>query len=237
MISSHDYACGVLSGAAIDIPRRQLLIALGMAGFGIAAALQPSPARAASVDEAVVELQHEWEVIKYQTAHSEREKRYEALATKAHEVSAAFADRSEALIWEGIITASWAGAKGGLGALSLAKKAKAMYESAIKLNGNALDGSAYTSLAVLYYKVPGWPLGFGDKDKARELLQKGLSLNPTGIDSNFFYGELLSETNHPDEAMSYLERALQAAPRPGRQISDAGRRDEVHALIAKIKAR
>lgn len=64
---------------------------------------------------------------------------------------------------------------------------------------------------------------------------KGLSLNPKGIDANFFYGELLSETDHADEAMPYLERALQAAPRPGRQISDAGRRDEVRALIARIK--
>ena len=234
---SHDNARGLLSGAAVDTPRRRLLIALGMAGFVITAVLQPLAARAAGVDDAVAELQHEWEVIKYQTANLEREKRYEALATKAHQVSETYAGRGEALIWEGIITASWASAKGGLGALSLAKKAKAMYESAIKIDGNALEGSAYTSLAVLYYKVPGWPIGFGDKDKARELLQKGLSLNPKGIDSNFFYGELLSETNHPDEAMAYLERALQAAPRPGRQISDAGRRDEARALIAKIKAR
>jgi tetratricopeptide (TPR) repeat protein len=233
---SHGKARGLLLGAAGSIPRRQLLIALGMAGVVITTLLQPLPARAASVDDAVADLQHDWEVIKYQTANSEREKRYEVLAAKAHRVSETFADRSEALIWEGIITASWAGAKGGLGALGLAKKAKSLYESAIKIDGNALDGSAYTSLAVLYDKVPGWPIGFGDKDKARELLQKGLSLNPKGIDPNFFYGELLSETDHADEALTYLERALQAPPRPGRQISDAGRREEVRALIAKIKA-
>jgi tetratricopeptide (TPR) repeat protein len=228
---------GLTSGAAAGSSRRRVLIAFGMAGLAIAITLHPSVARAATVEDALVDLQHEWETIKYQTTNSEREKRFEALSSKAHQVSETYAGRSEALIWEGIITASWAGAKGGLGALSLAKKAKAMYESAIRIDGNALDGSAYTSLAVLYYKVPGWPVSFGDKDKARELLQKGLLLNPKGIDSNFFYGELLSETGHPDEAMPYLERALQAAPRPGRQISDAGRRDEVRALIAKIKSR
>lgn len=216
--------------------RQRRLLALGVAGVAIAATLSPLAALAGGVEDAVVGLQHEWEVIKYQSIKSEREKRYEALAAKAHRVSETFADRSEALIWEGIITASWAGARGGLGALSLAKKAKSLYESAIKIDGNALDGSAYTSLAVLYDKVPGWPIGFGDKDKARELLQKGLSLNPKGIDPNFFYGELLSETDHADEALTYLERALQAPPRPGRQISDAGRREEVRALIAKIKA-
>ncbi|MBY0468141.1 MAG: hypothetical protein K2Q07_04090 [Burkholderiaceae bacterium] len=197
----------------------------------------PLAARAAGVEDAVVDLQHDWEVIKYQTPNAEREKRFEALAAKAHQVSETYAGRSEALIWEGIITASWAGDKGGLGALGLAKKAKALYESALKIDPNALDGSAYTSLAVLYYKVPGWPVSFGDKDKARELLQKGLTLNPKGIDPNFFYGELLVETDHRDEALSYLERALQAPPRLGRQISDAGRRDEVRALMARIKAR
>ena len=216
--------------------RRRLLGALAWAFFAGLGLASPLAAQAGGVEEAVVDLQHDWEVIKYQTPNAEREKRFEALATKAHQVSETYAGRSEALIWEGIITASWAGEKGGLGALSLAKKAKALYESALKIDASALDGSAYTSLAVLYYKVPGWPVSFGDKDKARELLQKGLLLNPKGIDPNFFYGELLVETDHRDEALGYLERALQAPPRPGRQISDAGRRDEARALMAKIKA-
>ena len=100
-----------------------------------------------------------------------------------------------------------------------------------------LDGSAYNSLGVLYYKVPGWPLGFGDKDKAKELLQKALAINPQSIDANFFYGEFLVETKHPDDAVNYLERSLQAPDRPGRQISDAGRRDEARALLEKVRAR
>jgi Tfp pilus assembly protein PilF len=85
--------------------------------------------------------------------------------------------------------------------------------------------------------VPGWPLGFGDKDKARELLLKALTLNPKGIDPNFFYGELVYESKQTAEAVTFLERALQAPPRPGRQISDTGRREEIRALLEKIKAR
>ena len=45
-----------------------------------------------------------------------------------------------------------------LGALGLAKQARADFEQAIKLDPTALDGSAYTSLGVLYYSVPGWPV-------------------------------------------------------------------------------
>lgn len=191
---------------------------------------------AAPVDDAVAELQHDWEVIRYQTPPTEREKRFEALSGKAHKVSETYAGRSEPLIWEGIILSSWAGEKGGMGALSLVKQAKADYEQAIQIDGKALDGSAYNSLGVLYYKVPGWPLGFGDKAKAKELLQKALAINPQGIDPNFFYAEYLVETKHADEAVPYLERALQAPPRPGRQIADTGRREEARVLLMKIKA-
>jgi tetratricopeptide (TPR) repeat protein len=194
-------------------------------------------AYAAPLDDAVVELQRDWEVTRYQTPTGEREKRFEALAAKAHRTSEAFPDRAEALIWEGIIDSSLAGEKGGLGALGLVKQARTLYERAIQIDGNALDGSAYNSLGVLYYKVPRWPVGFGDKAKAAELLQKALAVNPQGIDPNFFYGEYLAETDRRDEAIVYLERALQAPGRPGRQIADTGRREEARALLARLRPR
>ncbi|HZN46410.1 MAG TPA: tetratricopeptide repeat protein [Ramlibacter sp.] len=212
-----------------SFPRRLLL--------GGALALASLGSWAAPVDDAVAELQREWEVIRYQAPQPERQKRFEALAAKAHQASEANPGRAEPLVWEGIIVSSLAGEKGGLGALSLVKQAKALYEQAIQINPNALDGSAYNSLGVLYYKVPGWPVGFGDKDKARELLQKALTLNPKGIDPNFFYAEYLVETRHADQAVAYLEKALQAPPRPGRQLADQGRREEVRALMEKVTAR
>jgi tetratricopeptide (TPR) repeat protein len=200
------------------------------------AAMLPMATQAAPVDDAVVELQRDWEVIRYQTPASEREKRFEQLSGKAHQVSVKFPGRSEPLVWEGIIVSSWAGEKGGLGALGLVKQAKSLYEQAIQIDGQVLEGSAYNSLGVLYYKVPGWPVGFGDKDKARELLQKAIAINPQGIDPNFFYGEYLVETKQPEQAAMYLERVLQAPPRPGRQIADTGRRQEARELLAKIKS-
>ena len=202
-----------------------------------ASALLPLAARAAPVDDAVAELQRDWEVVRYQSAPHEREKRFEQLAARAHQVSEAHPGRAEPLIWEGIIVSSLAGEKGGLGALGLVKQAKALYESAIQIDGNALDGSAYNRLGVLYYKVPGWPVGFGDKGKARELLQKALAINPKGIDPNFFYGEYLVETKQTEQALPFLERALLAPPRPGRQVADTGRREEVRALLEKVRAR
>jgi hypothetical protein len=86
---------------------------------------------------------------------------------------------------------SYAGAKGGLGALSLAKASKVSLERALTLDDQALQASAYNSLGALYHKVSGWPLAFGSDKKARSYLFSAIKINPTGIDPNHFYGEYL----------------------------------------------
>ena len=202
----------------------------------LAAVLFTGAALAAPVDDAVADLQRDWETIRYRTPSAQHAERFEALAGKAHKVVESYPNRAEPLIWNGIIVSTLAGARGGLGALSLAKDAKAMYEQALKLNADALDGSAYNSLAVLYYKVPGWPVGFGDKARAKELLDRAVAINPKGIDPNYFYGEFLVETGKPAEAIGYLERSLAAPARPGREIADAGRKEEAKALLDKVRS-
>jgi tetratricopeptide (TPR) repeat protein len=208
---------------------RRLAGALALALAGVA--------QAAPVDDAVAALQREWETIAYATPAAQRAERYEALAARAHAASLAFPGRAEPLIWEGIVVSSWAGARGGLGALSLAKQARGLYESAIRIRPDALEGSALNSLGVLYYRVPSWPVGFGDRDKAQTLLGQALAVNPDGIDPNYFYAEFLVETGRAADAMPYLERALKAPPRAGRELADSGRREEAKALLAKAKAR
>ena len=209
---------------------------IASAAASLAAFLITGTAFAAPVDDAVADLQRDWETIRYRTPTAQHAERFEALAGKAHKVVETYPNRAEPLIWNGIIVSTLAGAKGGLGALSLAKDAKSMYEQALKLNPNALDGSAYNSLAVLYYKVPGWPVGFGDKARAKELLDKAVAINPKGIDPNYFYGEYLVETGKPAEAIGYLERSLAAPTRPGREIADAGRKEEAKALLDKVRS-
>jgi tetratricopeptide (TPR) repeat protein len=235
MTTHEEHRTMIRTAATPRLPRRLLL--QGLVTVFAATALPALHAQGSSVADAVTELQHDWERIRYQSPAVDREKGFEALSAKAHKTGEAFPGRAEPLVWEGIIVSSWAGEKGGLGALSLAKQAKALYEAAIAIDGNALEGSAYNSLGVLYYKVPGWPVGFGDKAKAKELLQKALALNPNGIDPNFFYGEYLVETKQPQQAVVYLERALQAPPRPGRQVADTGRREEARELLEKARTK
>jgi tetratricopeptide (TPR) repeat protein len=204
----------------------KLLAAIGIFIFA-------SSARA-GLDEDVARLQREWERIKYQTAQPEQLKEYEQLVRESEKTVQAYPNRAEPLIWQGIIGASQAGAKGGLGALSLVKNAKISFERALDINPNALNGSAYTSLGSLYYQVPGWPIGFGDDKKALEFLEKGLSLNPNGIDPHYFLGDFYFRNGDLDNAEHALKKALQASPRPGRKLADEGRRNEIRQLLDKI---
>jgi tetratricopeptide (TPR) repeat protein len=186
----------------------------------------------------LLSLQQAWAKTNYETpAGDARERAFEALEKRAETFTHQNTGRPEALIWEGIIESSYAGAKGGLGALGLCKEARGNLEAALKIDPKALDGSAYTSLGTLYYKVPGFPVGFGDHDKARKLLRKALELNPNGIDPNYFYGEFLYEEGEYAQALQYLDKAAKAAPRPGRELADKGRRAEIATLTAKVKAK
>jgi len=206
-----------------------------MRWFALFMGMMLSLAALAGVDEDVRALQNQWAEIKYQRPAAEHEKAFAELTRSADEVRGRYPGRAEPQIWYGIIAASYAGARGGLGALSLAKNAKKALEQALEADAKALDGSAYTSLGSLYYQVPGWPIGFGDEAKARELLQKALAINPQGIDSNYFYGDFLYRQGDRDGARRALDKALQAPPRPGRALADEGRRKEIEALLAAIK--
>lgn len=180
-------------------------------------------------------LQTRWAEIKYQLPQAEQEKAYELLASEAEKLRKANPDKPEYLIWEGIIRSTYAGAKGGLGALEQVKQAKKLFEQSIAIAPDALAGSAYTSLGSLYYQVPGWPVGFGDDEKAAEMLLKGLGYNPEGIDSNYWYGDYLLNQKQYQKAVVVLEKALQAPARPGRESADSGRKMEVQKALAEAK--
>jgi len=182
----------------------------------------------------VTSLAQAWDEITYRGDSASREHLLEGLAERAHTESTEAPDDVGLLIWYGIIESSYAGAKGGLSALGLAREARAALELAIDRDPTALDGSAYTSLGTLYYKVPGWPIGFGNDKKARQCLVQALRINPTGIDPNYFMADYLVGRGEYADAKTYLSTALKAPDRPNRSVGDAGRRDEARALLAKV---
>jgi tetratricopeptide (TPR) repeat protein len=188
----------------------------------------------AAIPPEVQGLQNDWAEIKYQVPE---EKRVAALKKLEAQAQSQIAQHptAEGKVWHAIILSTLAGEEGGLGALELVTRARDLLIEAEKMDPDTLNGSVYTSLGSLYYQVPGWPVGFGDDDKARQYLTKALKINPDGIDPNYFYGDFLLDQGDYDEAISYLQKALQAPARPGREVADQGRKQEIEQALAKAK--
>jgi tetratricopeptide (TPR) repeat protein len=204
----------------------KFVIAAVMLCWGVIAA-------ADEMGDAIAELQHAWAKGYYSTPSKQQDDYFDALQAKAHQVTAKYAGRAEALIWEGIITSTHAKYQSIFSAGGTAKAARDLLLAAEKIDPNALDGSALTSLGSLYYKVPRFG-SFGDYDKAREYLERALKVNPNGMDQNFFYGEFLSERGEKGRAIEYLKKAMNAPARPGRDDADSGRRVEIQQLLDKL---
>ena len=185
-------------------------------------------------DQQLLAIQQSWSVNNYQLQAAAQVVAFEALLAQTAQLTQDYPKRAEAWVWQGITQSTFAGIKGGLGALSLAKAAKKSLETAIDLNPVVLAGSALTSLGTLYHKVPGWPVGFGNKDKARVMLEKALEISPNGIDANYFYGEFLFDEGDYDLAMRHLQLARQAPARLGRELADAARQTEITELLQRL---
>ena len=195
------------------------------------------PAAQADVNTDTAALQSEWDHINFTMKKEDQVKPLETLITKAEAINAANPGVAPTLIWEGIIHATYAGAKGGLGALGECKTAKKLFEQSIAIDPQALNGAAYTSLGSLYYQVPGWPVGFGDDEKAEEMLKKGLAAGPQDIDAYYFYGDFLVTQERWKEAADILQKGL-ATPNDGkRPLLQKARRDKMTALLKTAQAK
>ncbi len=194
-----------------------------------------SPLTQAGLNEDIIALKQEWAELNFFTDDETKEGGLKILIDKAKKLSLQHHDIADVLIWERIIRASYAGAAGGLSALSEVKQAKRLFERAIELNPSAMAGSAYTSLGSLYYQVPGWPIGFGSDEKAKVMLEKGLALNPQGADANFFFAEFLADQKKYQQAISYYKNVLHSPARADQPTADRGRKMAAEQAINKLR--
>ncbi len=183
----------------------------------------------AGVNAAILQLALNWEHIKFEVTDKDaQEKQMAALADRAGTVVQQFPGRPEAAIWQAIIIseqASMASENGSpFKALGFAKHAREILEPIAKQYPAVLDAGAPTSLGVLYARVPGFPIAFGDKAKARALLQEAIKYAPDGLDANYFYGDFLYNAHEYPAAEQVFKHALSLPPHPERPIWDKSRR-------------
>jgi tetratricopeptide (TPR) repeat protein len=188
----------------------------------------------AGMAEDVKTVNDGWAHISYEVKGSSTQtKALDQLAIEAAHVVQRYPGQAEPLLWMGIVVSEQANRANIFHKLGLATKARDILARAYAIDPKSANGGTAMSLAVLYYKVPGSPIGFGDDAKARQLLKEALALDPNGLDTNYFYGDFLLDQGDKAGARSYLQKALKAPHDPTRPVWDAGRRREVQALLAK----
>ncbi len=213
--------------------RRRLLntaMSLGL-GLGLAALpLVSAYAWEAQVDS----IKNHWERVITEQPEGERAARLRTLANQAERLVAEHPDAAMPQVWLGIVEASHARERSGLGALSSARSARDALETAIELDSRGADGSAYVTLGALYDRVPGGLVGFGNSDTAERMFQRALEIRPEGIDVNYYYAAFLEEEGRLDEAREHARRAGEGEARPDRVASDESLRQEARELFERL---
>jgi tetratricopeptide (TPR) repeat protein len=210
--------------------------------FG-AMAVQAAPGP--SYDPDALKLALSWEKIKFNVDDpAEQLKQMDALGERADALAAQRPDATEVVIWDGIITSERAslyneqgGITGPVKALQFATRARDTLDRMEKKDPKAFDGGAPTSLGVLYYRVPGFPMGFGDKKKARHYLEEAVRNAPNGLDAHYFYADFLQEQGEYGKSAEILTQALTLPAHPERPIWDKNRRIVIQELLEKVQSR
>ncbi len=187
-----------------------ILLAMEKLIFVVFLLLFTQSAVSGSMNERVSEIEGSWADTREIEATPERKNIFLQLVSDVTDVVVEFPSQAEPLILKSAILLTMAEDASSFVALGLVNEAKDLLQKAIGINPEASKGSALVTLGVLYYKVPSWPIAFGDNDEAEAYLLKALEVDPEGIGSNYYYGEFLLEQGKEEQAVSFLNKALGA---------------------------
>ncbi|WP_411727696.1 hypothetical protein [Methyloglobulus sp.] len=97
---------------------------------------------------------------------------YDALLKKTTQLADQFPIAADPIFWQALIIATHAEQQDGFTALKTIHKSRDLLLKAIKINPQTANGSAYVTLATLYYMAPNWTIAFGDAEKAEKCFRK-----------------------------------------------------------------
>jgi tetratricopeptide (TPR) repeat protein len=182
-------------------------------------------------------LESQWASIYYGEKNSEQKKQYPALIESASKLAKTHPNAAEPMIWQAILIATNAAFESPFKALDSIQVAKKILERSIKIEPTALGGAAQVTLGTLYYMTPGWPISFGNQDKAESLFKSALKINPNTIDSNYFYADFLLSQGNTKEAQIYFQRAIASPTRTHQKYADTQLKKEALAALKNTEFR
>jgi tetratricopeptide (TPR) repeat protein len=212
-------------------------VAICMMNSGGAKATEP---KALNVE--ILDIANAWAHVKFEEEDAARQqKEIAALAERASALIKKYPGRPEPVIWKGVLLSEGASMANEdhsmFTARSLAYEARDTLLEAEKIDPTALEAGAPASLGVLYYRVPSFPIGFGDTDLARKYLEEAVRNAPNGMDANYFYGDFLNDRGDFAGAQRVWKHALTIPVNTERPVWDKARRQVIQENLAKLAAK
>jgi len=212
-------------------------VAICMINSGSAKATEPQ-----TLNVEILDIANGWAHIKFEEGDVARQqKEIAALAGRASALMKKYPGRAEPIIWKGILLSEGASMANEdhsmFTARSLAYEARDTLLEAEKIDPTALEAGAPASLGVLYYRVPSFPIGFGDTDLARKYLEEAVRNAPNGMDANYFYGDFLNDRGDYAGAQRVWKHALTIPVNTERPVWDKARRQVIQENLAKLAAK
>lgn len=189
------------------------------------------------LSDAIQRIESDWAANYYLNKPEQQKTIYLQLIKQASQLAQEFSDAAEPKIWQAILISGNAAYEPPLTALASLNRAKSLLEESISIAPEALDGTALVVLGTLYYKVPGWPISFGDNQLAEKFLKRALKINPDGMDANYFYADYLISQDKTREAANYLQCAVKAPIRQSQFLADSElQKNALNALLALARS-
>lgn len=185
-------------------------------------------------DNTFNQIETEWADIHYRLPSEQKASAYQRLLTKTEILAKQYPNTAGLLFWQAVVKASLADHQDPVSALQAIFHVKELLNQAIALDPSAFNGSAYVVLGVLYHEAPPSPIAFGDDDAAESYLKKALSINPEGLETNYYYGNFLADQDQAEQALSYLKKAINAPIRPEQVFSDTQMQNEAKLALKKL---
>jgi hypothetical protein len=225
---------GVVSRALLILA---CAVVFSLMNSGYARAADPK-----ALDADILDIANAWAHVKFEIGDiAQQRKEIASLAERASALMTKYPGRPEPVVWKGVLLsegASMANEDNSMfAARSLAYEARDTLLDAEKIDPTALEAGAPTSLGVLYYRVPSFPIAFGDSKLARKYLEEAVHSAPNGMDANYFYGDFLYGEHDYVGAQRVWKHALALPANTARPIWDKARRQVIQENLAKMAAK
>lgn len=183
--------------------------------------LRPAP-------DPLTTIEQRWQTTTHLSDHQQRLRQVQALLQELRALPA----QSCVSHWlQAEILMDIADIKHNLDSLADLNQARQLLENCLGDPSPVIAGTAAAILGHLYLQVPGFPLSFGDRDKAAEYLANALRLAPDNMAVNYYYGDHLIRQGHPLEAEKFLRKGLAGHIYPGFSTLETSYRQIIAARL------